>query len=188
MGLESPWILKMAAPGATATSRWLLPEDLERRDSCSPQEVSRLENTREISKKMRSEPLGPREPLERRDGCSQSLWSLAIAAPEASAASRWSLWRVDIAAPRPSGASRWPLPQPLEPRDCCSQSLGSLEIAGPRAPGASQWLLQPLELPGDCSQSLWSLQMVAASRKLSRRQSRKLRSSSKTPSSKALCD
>ena len=99
----------------------------------TPQEVSRLENTRENSRKLRLEPLGPREPLEPRDGCSQSLWNLAMAAPRA------------------SGASRWPLPEPLEPRDSCSQSLWSLEIAAPRAPGASH----------SCSQSLWSLQEAA---------------------------
>ena len=158
----------------------------------APQEVSRLENTRENSRKLRSEPVGPREPLDPRDGCSQSLWNLTMAAPGATAASRWllpeplerrdscseSLWGVEMA-----------VPTALEPRGSCSQSLWSIEIAGQSAFGASQWLLpEPLELPGGCSQSLWSLKMVAASRKLSRRLSKKLRSSSKTPSSKALCD
>ena len=109
---------------------------------------------REYSRKLRSEPVGPRE-----HGCSRSLWS------------------VEIAAPRASGASRWLLPEPLEPRDSCSQSLWSLEIAAPRASGASH----------NCSQSLWIL-MAAASRKQSRRRSKKLRSSSKAPSSRALCD
>ena len=73
------------------------------------------------------------EPREPRDGCSWSLWSLAMGALRA------------------SGASRWPLPEPLEPRDSCSQSFWSLEIAAPRAPGASH----------SCSQSLWSLQEAA---------------------------
>ena len=86
----------------------------------APQEVSRLENTRENSRKLRSEPLGPREPLELRDACSQSLWSLAIAAPKASAASRWLR------------------PEPLERRDSCSKSLWSFQEAAPRAFGASR--------------------------------------------------
>ena len=95
----------------------------------------------------------------------ESLWSLEMAAPRASGASRWplpepreprdgcswSLWSLAMGALRASGASRWPLPEPLEPRDSCSQSLWSLEIAAPRAPGASH----------SCSQSLWSLQEAA---------------------------
>ena len=79
-----------------------------------------LENTRENSRKLRSEPLGPREPLEHRGGCSHGLWSLAMAAPGATAASRWLL------------------PEPPEPRDSCSQSLWSLEMATLRASGASR--------------------------------------------------
>ena len=86
----------------------------------APQEVARLENSRENSIKLRLEPLGPREPLEPRDGCSQSLWSLAMAAPRA------------------SGASRWVLLEPLERRDGCSSSLWSVEMAAPRASGASR--------------------------------------------------
>ena len=54
------------------------------------------------------------EPLEPRDSCSQSLWSLEIAAPRAPGASRscsQSLWSLQEAAPRASGASRWLMPR-----------------------------------------------------------------------------
>ena len=58
-----------------------------------------------------------------------------------------------------------------------------------RASVASRWLLPELLEPRDgCSKGLWSLEIAAASRKLSRRRSKKLRSSLKTPSSKALSD
>ena len=106
----------------------------------------------------------------------ESLWSLEMAAPRASGASRWplpepreprdgcswSLWSVEMGALRASGASRWPLPEPLEPRDSCSPSLWSLEIAAPRAPVASRRLLpEPLEPRDSCSQSPCSLQEAA---------------------------
>ena len=60
------------------------------------------------------------EPLEPRDGRSQSLGSLEMGALGA------------------SGASRWVLFEPLERRDGRSQSLWSLTIAAPRASGASR--------------------------------------------------
>ena len=105
-------------------------------------------------------------------------------------------------ASRASGSLRWLLPVPLEPRDgcsrspgtlecqdSCSESLWSFEMAAPRAFGASKELLpEPLEPRTGCSRSLWSLEMAAAWRKLSRRWSKKLRSSPKTLCSKTLCD
>ena len=67
MGLENLWSLEIAAPRASGASRWLLPEPLERPDSC-PQSLWSF------------------EALEPRDGCSQSLWSLEMSAPP-----RWLL-------------------------------------------------------------------------------------------------
>ena len=46
-------------------------------------ELCRLEKTRKNSRKLGLEPCGPQEPLKPRDGCSQGLWSLEMAAPGA---------------------------------------------------------------------------------------------------------
>ena len=80
----------MAAPGASAASRWLLPELLERRDGRS-QSLWGLEAAAPrafgASRSLVPEPLGPR------NGCSQSLWSFQEPAPRASGDHRWLLPR-----------------------------------------------------------------------------------------------
>ena len=93
--------------------------------------------------------------------------------------------------PRASRSRRESSPRDPQAREY-SRKLDKTEVGGTSAAGASgasRWLLpEPLEPRDGCPQSLWSLEINAASRKMSRRRSKKLRSSSKMPSSKALSD
>ena len=134
---------------------------------------TRFEAASERSRGHSSPPGSSLEPARRRRKASSSLPEPSGELPERSPGSRILEKNSIKLRSEPLGPR-----EPLEPRDNCSQSLWSLGMAAPRASRSSRWLLP----------TLWSLEIAAASRKLSRRRSKALRSSSETPSSKALPD